>query len=229
MKRCLPLLLLVAAAPCLDAQPTAEISGVVRDARSGEALPYAAVQLFRGGQSAGGTAAGPGGQYAFGGLEPGTYRLVATMVGYRADTLEVRAAADRVAFADPRPLPAGALGTVRVRARGLVEKGGDELVESMGAEELKHSPYRSPVRAIAQRAPRVHDRDGRGGTLHVAGSRADAVAYYVDGVRMIGSLDIPSGAVADVTLYAGGIPARYGDVTGGVIVVRTKSYLAFLD
>ena len=30
--------------------------------------------------------------------------------------------------------------------------------------------------------------------------------------------------MASITIYTGGLPARYGDVTGGVVAIETKSY-----
>jgi hypothetical protein len=46
----------------------------------------------------------------------------------------------------------------------------------------------------------------------------------VDNVKIIGELNVPAGAIAEIIVYSGGIPARYGDVTGGVVVITTKSY-----
>ena len=40
-------------------------------------------------------------------------------------------------------------------------------------------------------------------------------------------MGIPGIAVGSVKVYTGGIPAAYGDVTGGVIVVETKSYFDY--
>ncbi len=215
--------------PALLAQGSGEIAGQVFSPE-GESLPLATVQLFAADGSRQAQAADAQGRFAFSGLAPGRYRLVSSYVGYPPDTLLVDAAADQVRQVNVQLRPSGGMGPViLISGTRIIESGGGELVQHISGEELKQMGDRDPIAGIAKRSARVYDRDGDGGTLHVAGSRSDAVAYYVDGVRMIGSLNVPMAAVADVTLYAGGIPARYGDATGGVIVIRTKSYLAFLD
>jgi outer membrane receptor protein involved in Fe transport len=35
---------------------------------------------------------------------------------------------------------------------------------------------------------------------------------------------VPGSSIGGVTVYTGGIPAKYGDTTGGVIILETKSY-----
>ena len=62
-----------------------------------------------------------------------------------------------------------------------------------------------------------------GGALNVRGSRSDATAYYVDGVKIVGSTNILSQAAIDqMTVVTGGVPAQYGDATGGIISIVTS-------
>ncbi len=56
--------------------------------------------------------------------------------------------------------------------------------------------------------------------VSIRGSRMDASSYYVDGVRVRG-IDVPNSMIGTVQVITGGIPANYGDVTGGVILVTT--------
>jgi len=37
-------------------------------------------------------------------------------------------------------------------------------------------------------------------------------------------VNIPGTSIGGVSVYAGGVPAKYGDTTGGVIIMETKSY-----
>ena len=46
----------------------------------------------------------------------------------------------------------------------------------------------------------------------------------VDGVRVIGSLYVPINAIYELNIITGGIPANYGDVTGGIVEITTKGY-----
>ncbi|MFM2316499.1 MAG: hypothetical protein RLZZ155_831, partial [Bacteroidota bacterium] len=45
------------------------------------------------------------------------------------------------------------------------------------------------------------------------------------GVKIYGSpLNIPSSGIGNITVYTGGVPAKYGDSTGGYVIIDTKSY-----
>lgn len=46
---------------------------------------------------------------------------------------------------------------------------------------------------------------------------------YIDGIRTIGTTNLPKSALDQVTVITGGIPAEYGEATGGVINITTKS------
>jgi outer membrane receptor protein involved in Fe transport len=62
------------------------------------------------------------------------------------------------------------------------------------------------------------------GDLHVRGGRGDATAFIVDGVKSPNITGVAALAVENVSIITGGIPAQYGDITSGVIVVTTKDY-----
>lgn len=69
----------------------------------------------------------------------------------------------------------------------------------------------------------THPADG----LNFRGSRSDAVQYFIDGVKVIGNPAIPHSAMNQITVYTGGIPANYGDATGGIISIETKSFRSY--
>jgi len=51
----------------------------------------------------------------------------------------------------------------------------------------------------------------------------------VDGIKIQGgNMSVPGRGVGSVSLYTGGVPAAYGDFTGGVIIIETKSYSDWL-
>ena len=45
---------------------------------------------------------------------------------------------------------------------------------------------------------------------------------YIDGIRVRGSSSLPAAAIEQVDVVLGGVPAQYGDATGGIINVTTK-------
>ncbi len=51
------------------------------------------------------------------------------------------------------------------------------------------------------------------------------IGDYIDGVKQDDNLrGVPGSSIGSLTVYVGGVPAKYGDVTGGVVVIETKSY-----
>ncbi len=66
--------------------------------------------------------------------------------------------------------------------------------------------------------------------LYFRGARSDNFVYIVDGVKSIdGQAHIPSNAIGSLTVYTGGVPAAYGDFTGGVIVIESMGYFDWLN
>jgi Ca-activated chloride channel homolog len=59
--------------------------------------------------------------------------------------------------------------------------------------------------------------------LTIRGARTDANVYFIDGVKINGSHNLPKSAIRETQVFTSGIPANYGDVTGGVIEITTKS------
>lgn len=57
---------------------------------------------------------------------------------------------------------------------------------------------------------------------YVRGARVDANSYYVDGIR-VRKIDVTQSMINTSQVITGGIPANYGDVTGGVISVTTSN------
>jgi len=64
-----------------------------------------------------------------------------------------------------------------------------------------------------------------GRKINFRGAKSNDVLYSVDGVKSINMPLIPFNALQEVRIYDGGIPAKFGDSTGGVIEVKTKSYI----
>ena len=66
------------------------------------------------------------------------------------------------------------------------------------------------------------------GELMFRGSRGGDMLYLVDGIKTREIGPMPSAAINSMQVYTGGLPAKYGDTMGGVIVLETKSYFDML-
>ena len=64
----------------------------------------------------------------------------------------------------------------------------------------------------------------------VRGSRPGSSSVYVDGMKVSDeTTSLPSMSIGSVEIYTGGIPAKYGDVTGGVVMMTMKGYFDILN
>ena len=95
---------------------------------------------------------------------------------------------------------------------------------TIGAElagELEHGNLNGMITAVCSSCSETPDHQ-----LVMRGARTGTVEYVVDGQRMFGTAQVPSQAIEQVSVLMGGIPAEYGDLTGGVIVVSTKDFVS---
>jgi hypothetical protein len=96
---------------------------------------------------------------------------------------------------------------------------------TMSADQIKNSPLRTNiVKMIGGDNSNIKVSED-GNEVYFRGARNGDVLYIVDGVKLTGSKPvIPSAGINRLSVYTGGVPAKYGDTMGGVIVVDTKSY-----
>ncbi|MGV6860941.1 MAG: carboxypeptidase regulatory-like domain-containing protein [Putridiphycobacter sp.] len=96
-------------------------------------------------------------------------------------------------------------------------------VSTITSEELKNNPnIRSPKDMVVSKLSDVSmDQNNQ---MIIRGSRPGDVIYYLDGVKMTDMKSVPGASVRGMTVYTGGIPAKYGDTMGGVVILETKSY-----
>jgi hypothetical protein len=100
-------------------------------------------------------------------------------------------------------------------------------VTTLSDEDILNSPGKFDVSTLVANATSEVKAD-ENGELMFRGSRKGDMVYVMDGVKMDQVMNLPSCAIKNMTIYSGAIPAKYGDTTGGVIVVETKSYFDLL-
>ncbi|MBL4741113.1 MAG: TonB-dependent receptor plug domain-containing protein, partial [Sneathiella sp.] len=76
--------------------------------------------------------------------------------------------------------------------------------------------------SIAATVGGVYSKDDGTTDLNVRGSRSSGTDVYIDGIKVRGSQNLPKSSIEQVSVITGGIPAQFGDVTGGVINITTK-------
>ncbi|RMF58787.1 MAG: hypothetical protein D6746_09200, partial [Bacteroidetes bacterium] len=214
-------LLLVLITPMLAlAQNTGKLAGRVTDGETGEPLPGASIVLV-GTQL--GTITDVDGNYVLLGVPVGTYDVQASFVGYQTVTqtgVEINAGYTRELNFTLNP--GVQLDEIVVEyERPLIQKDAVGAPKIVSAEEIVNLPVRG-VTSVAAIQAGVVNKEGDG-ALHVRGGRDEEVVYYIDGVKVIGSISVPQSAIQEQEMIIGNISARYGDAMSGVISITTKS------
>ena len=194
-----------------------ELRGTVKDAKTGEPLGWANVSVTMSGINKGGASTDENGNYVVKPLPPGNYDIHVTYIGYTEILIkDMVIKANKIAFKDIKMTPAGfTTKTIEIvtHVKPLVEaEGGSDV--TFTKEEIAKAPTRS-VATFVNLTPGVS-----GGSFK--GQRTSGTVYFVDGVRMRGSLGIPQGSIQEISTISSGIPAEYGDLVGGVVNIVTR-------
>lgn len=210
----------------LWAQGPGEIHGKVKGS-SGEAVMFGVVRAEQGGVVHG-VEAGEDGRFVLKPLPSGEYTVTVQAAGYHTDTIFGVRVDPGLIVRLPDVVLSSLLATVVVKGYHWEEpliRVDDPSRMVITAVQIKKNPTRlDPVRMIASLTPGVTKAAGSD-ELYFRGSRTGAMAYYVDGVKVTGSNPgVSAEAISRISIYTGGLPACYGDVTGGVVAIETKSY-----
>lgn len=204
-----------------------EIKGKVRDSSNNEFLPFVNVWVEANGNKIG-AVTDINGKYTIKPLNAGKYSVYASFIGYRTTVIaNVEVRPDQITFADDIALneqggeilpPVVIEATVR-----LIEAETHNKV-SISSKAIRVSPVKTNINKLAGATGSVQVSED-GNEVYFRGARSGDVIYLVDGVKIQGARPtIPSAGIQSLSVYSGGLPAKYGDTMGGVIVVETKSY-----
>lgn len=205
-----------------SAQNYGEISGQLKDLEEQFGIPQARMQLSQQGVTVMELVTDDNGGFVFKPLNPGSYDISILAFGYDTavyKSIEVSSGAFNFQVFE---ITAGVELMETIIRPPLVDKHDITTEHKIDATDLKHRAFDGIAQAASQ-APTVHLSERSGG-LSIGGSREDATLYVVDGVRVIGSLYVPINAIQELNIITGGIPAAYGDVTGGIVEITTKGY-----
>ena len=217
---------LILAVGTLAAQERGTIRGAVVDERTGEGLPGANV-ILKGTYY--GAASDVEGQVLIERVNPGSYTLEITLLGYTP-----------MQFTDFRVEPGG---TARFRAplketvltldQDVVIIGEKPLFNieetasrrTVGQEEIQAAAITS-VQSVVALQPGVVYADNE---IHIRGGRTHENAYLLDGIsvqdQLAGTgfgLQLSPTAIKEVEVITGGYNAEYGQATSGIVSITTR-------
>ena len=201
---------------------TGEIRGKVTE-KGGKEVPFASVVALVNGIEVQGSIADFEGNYSIKPLNPAKYDVKATSVGFSPVLKKgVVVTVDKISFVDVELNKGIDINEVDIvfYQVPLIDKGSPSEQKTLTFEEIQALPTRD-VNSAAVQSAGVYQKE-EGGALNIRGSRSDATLYYIDGIKVIGSPGISQRGTEQITVITGGIPAQYGDATGGIISVTTR-------
>ncbi len=205
-----------------SAQSGGTIKGKMIDKVTNEPLPFANVVVFKGGAQVAGTMTDFDGNYSISALTPGSYSIQASYVGYQPIKLEGVVVTDgKITFANIKAgqgIDMDVFEVVEYEVP-LISKDQTSSGGTVARDDIDKLPGRS-ASDIAATIGGVQVNDD--GTYNIRGSRSNSTDTYIDGIRVRGSANLPKAAIEQVNVIVGGLPAEYGDATGGVVSITTR-------
>ncbi len=198
------------------------LSGKVIDEENQESIPFCNIALYKNGVLQRGEATDLDGNFAFYNLDPGTYDVEVSYTGYSTQRIE-----EVIVYGGKTNILNVSMSAGVVLDEVVVVEYKVPLVEqdntTSGATVTGDQIRNLPTKNIAQVAATSAGISSIAGEAPaIRGSRTNATNYYVDGIRVSAQSLIPTLEVDQLQVITGGVEARYGDVTGGVISITSK-------
>jgi len=202
------------------------IQGKIKEEATGEAVLFATIALYKNDVLMQGAESDFDGNYSFSDIDPGTYDIEVSYIGLQTQRITgIVAKAGKVNVANFEMKEEGVLVDV-IEIKGykvpLVEFDNTTQGKALTSENIQNLPTKNIAAIAATSAGVTSDANGN---ISVRGSRTNSTYYYIDGIRVsaanAGNL-VPQAQIEQMQIITGGIEARYGDVTGGIISITTR-------
>jgi hypothetical protein len=212
-------------------QPIGEIRGIIKDTDL-QPVPFATIKIMQGVQLIAGTQTDMDGRYNYKPLVPGIYELIIIEPGHQTQPVnKVKVIPNEATYVDVK-LTANTLGTVTVMAKPIdytktgVEKTMFNQISIDATELNRNASYsrgdvKGALETITTDVVSIGD-----GEVHFRGSRSDASGFFVDGVRTLNASTNPGVSIENLSVFPGGVPAMYGDLSSGVVIITTRGYFS---
>ncbi len=201
------------------------IKGAVKDKETGEELPFVKVVVYQNGNQMGYASTGLDGKFIIPSLPPGEYDVEMRFVGYQTKREEgVVVNSDRYTIRNyDLSVTSEMLDVVEVvhYEVPLIDKDGGASGATVTRDDISKMAARS-ASGVAKTVGGVQSTEDGGEGVSIRGARNGSTYYYIDGIKVRGSSSLPKSAIQEVAVITGGLPANYGDVTGGIISITTR-------
>lgn len=221
-------LLLMTISSSIIAQTGGTVKGTVLDERSKPML-FVPVAIMQDSTIIASATTDERGEYTIKEITPGTYKIKTSYTGYNIQVVKnVKINPDEIRYIDVNMTPAAnLLGAVEISAIWQEPAFTPTMysVTSISIDQIESSAEgkNDLMALILSTTPGVMPTDD-GKDIYVRGSRRGSTAYYVDGNRTMNVPDVPGMGISGMEVLTGGVPAMYGDCTGGLVIITTKEY-----
>ncbi|MFP8488820.1 TonB-dependent receptor [Gracilimonas sp. Q87] len=213
----------------VTAQQTASVSGYVTDSETGETLISANIG-FQGTRL--GASTNTLGYYTITNIEPGTYTLIASYIGYQSYSRQITLEPGENLRLDIDLIPESIeLEEIEVRSQAELEEQKNIGTAQVNTELIKELPsvFEADVFRSVQLLPGVKAASDFSSGLYIRGGSPDQTLILLDRTTVYNpshffgffSTFNPD-AIKDVRLYKGGYPAEYGGRLGSVLTIYNK-------
>jgi len=191
-----------------------------------------------------GAATDVNGEYFVLNINPGTYTVKISYVGYgEKEIQDVRIVGGVTYELNTQLNPGIEITEIVVTDKKLFEEKATNTVKVLDSDQITKLPVRGVEQLVSLQAGVViaEGSGGAGGnaTINVRGGRGGEVTYVVDGVVQNDPLwgqnfsQVSNSAIEQISFQVGGFEAKYGQSQSGVVNVTTKSgsgnYSVFAD
>lgn len=204
------------------------IKALVTDAKTGEPIPFATIIVRQNGAQVTGAQSDFDGNVEIKPISPGTYDVIISSVGYATQQISsVRVTAESTTKLPKENTRLGMKSEVLDEVVvveyvvPIFDKGTSVQKQTLTDKDIARMPARSASQ-LAATAGGTYSKDDGTNSINIRGARSDANYYYIDGIKVRGSSAIPRSSIEQISVITGGLPARYGDVTGGIVSISTK-------
>lgn len=196
----------------------------LEDKNTKEAIPFANVVAYKDGVQVGVSTTNMDGEATIKPLSPGKYTVKGIFVGYQASQInDVVVGEGKIAYI-----------TISLSNGEGVQLDQIEIVsyqvplidpDTKSGQTVTREDYQNlatkDVNSVAATTAGVFQAD-EGKALNVRGGRSGQTTYFVDGVKVFGSPNLPQQSIEQLNVITGGVPANYGDLTSGAISISTR-------
>ena len=214
----------------VNAQEMSTISGFVRDDATGEPISYANVFLS---ETSIGSATNVDGYFVITYVPPGSYQLLASMIGFEIHKEDINIAENeniRINIRLRQAVIEGAEVTVTAERQKFEQEIASSKI-SLDLREINTVPgfIEADVFRTLQMLPGVQSGSDFSSALYVRGSTPDQNLIMLDGITVYNPYHFGgifstfnTDAIKEADFHAGGFPARYGGRMGAILNVINR-------